>query len=118
MEAQNIERMRSVLAPFPRLAVPRVYGELSTSRLLVMEEVQGIPLLDAPAGPARAEAAYQLLESYYQQVLGEGFFHADPHPGNLMWWNDTIYFLDLGMVGELEAELREQLLLALLAFAQ
>ncbi|HLG74692.1 MAG TPA: AarF/UbiB family protein [Chloroflexota bacterium] len=118
VEAQNIERMRSVLAPFPRLAVPRVYGELSTSRLLVMEEVQGIPLLDAPAGPARAEAAYQLLESYYQQVLGEGFFHADPHPGNLMWWNDTIYFLDLGMVGELEAELREQLLLALLAFAQ
>src|SRR5712691_304476 len=118
VEAQNIERMRTVLAPFPRLAVPRVYSELSTARLLVMEEVQGMPLLQAPAGPARSEAALQLLESYYQQVLAEGFFHADPHPGNLLWWNDTIYFLDLGMVGELDGELREYLLLALLAFAQ
>jgi predicted unusual protein kinase regulating ubiquinone biosynthesis (AarF/ABC1/UbiB family) len=118
VEARNIERMRGVLAPFSRLAVPRVYGDLSTSRLLVMEEVQGIPLLQAPAGAARSEAAYQLLESYYQQVLGDGFFHADPHPGNLMWWNDTIYFLDLGMVGEMDSDLREQLLLALLAFAE
>jgi predicted unusual protein kinase regulating ubiquinone biosynthesis (AarF/ABC1/UbiB family) len=51
-------------------------------------------------------------------VLAEGFFHADPHPGNLLWWNDTIYFLDFGMVGEIDAELRELLLLALLAFSQ
>ena len=45
-------------------------------------------------------AARQLLEAYYQQVLGDGFFHADPHPGNLMWWNDTIYLLDLGMASQ------------------
>jgi predicted unusual protein kinase regulating ubiquinone biosynthesis (AarF/ABC1/UbiB family) len=83
-----------------------------------MEEVQGIPLLQAPEGDARSEAALQLLESYYQQVLAEGFFHADPHPGNLLWWNDRIYFLDFGMVGEIDAELRELVLLSLLAFAQ
>ncbi len=118
IEAQNIERMREVLEPFPRLAVPRIYTEISTSRLLVMEEVQGIPLLQAPEGDARSEAALQLLESYYQQVLAEGFFHADPHPGNLLWWNDRIYFLDFGMVGEIDAELRELVLLSLLAFAQ
>jgi predicted unusual protein kinase regulating ubiquinone biosynthesis (AarF/ABC1/UbiB family) len=59
-----------------------------------------------------------LLEAYYQQVLSAGFFHADPHPGNLMWWNDTIYLLDLGMVGEVDAGLRESLLLLLLAFWQ
>jgi predicted unusual protein kinase regulating ubiquinone biosynthesis (AarF/ABC1/UbiB family) len=117
-EAANIKRMREVLAPFDRLAVPDVHAGLSTRRLLVMQEVQGIPLLGAPEGPARQQAARQLLEAYYQQVLTAGFFHADPHPGNLLWWNDTIYLLDLGMVGEVDARLRESLLLLLLAFWQ
>jgi predicted unusual protein kinase regulating ubiquinone biosynthesis (AarF/ABC1/UbiB family)/nucleotide-binding universal stress UspA family protein len=115
-EAANIERMREVLAPFSRLSVPEVHDGLSTRRLLVLQEIQGIPLLEAPAGEARREAARQLVEAYYQQVLTAGFFHADPHPGNLMWWNDTIYLLDLGMVGEVDAGTRESLLLLLLAF--
>jgi len=117
-EAANIERMRTVLEPFDRLDVPRVYHELSTAALLVMEEVQGVPVLDAPEGEPRREAARQLLESYYQQVLGDGFFHADPHPGNLLWANEKIYLLDLGMTGEVDARLRESLLLMLLAFSQ
>src|SRR5579859_1119936 len=117
-EAANIERMRQVLAPFDRLAVPFVYTDLSTGRLLVLQEIQGVPLLQAPEGEARRQAARQLLEAYYQQVLAAGFFHADPHPGNLMWWNDTIYLLDLGMVGEVDAGTRESLLLLLLAFWQ
>jgi len=50
--------------------------------------------------------------------MAAGFFHADPHPGNLKWWNDKIYFLDLGMVGEVDAQVRELVLLLLLAFAQ
>ena len=117
-EASNIERMRTVLRPYPRLAVPDVYEELSSERLLVMEEIQGVPIRRAPAGPARAEAARQLLESYYAQILTEGFFHADPHPGNLLWWRDGIYFLDFGMVGEIGPEIRENLMLLLLAFWQ
>jgi ubiquinone biosynthesis protein len=117
-EANNIERMREVLSKYSRLDVPKVYKEYSTSRLLVMEEVQGIPVLQAPSGRARTEAAHQLLESYYSQVMIEGFFHADPHPGNMKWWNDKIYLLDLGMVGEVEPEVRELILLLLLAFAQ
>ena len=115
-EAANIERMREVLAPFSRLAVPAVHVGLSTRRLLVLQEIQGLPLLEAPAGEARREAARQLVEAYYQQVLTAGFFHADPHPGNLMWWNDTIYLFDLGMVGEVDPGTRESLLLLLLAF--
>jgi ubiquinone biosynthesis protein len=117
-EAASIERMREVLTPFERLDVPRVYDDLSTARLLVMEEVQGIPVRQAPEGDERRQAARQLLESYYQQVLTAGFFHADPHPGNLMWWNDKIYLLDLGMTGEVDPDLRESLLLLLLAFSQ
>jgi predicted unusual protein kinase regulating ubiquinone biosynthesis (AarF/ABC1/UbiB family) len=69
-------------------------------------------------GTERKEAARQLLESYYKQILVDGFFHADPHPGNLMWWNGKIYFLDFGMVGEVDAPMREQLMLMLMAFWQ
>lgn len=103
---------------YSRLAVPKVYDDLSTSRLLVMEEVEGRPVREAPMGEERRDAARQLLESYYQQILTEGFFHADPHPGNMLWWNDRIYFLDFGMVGELGQDLRENVMLLLLAFWQ
>jgi ubiquinone biosynthesis protein len=117
-EASNIERMRAVLTSYPRLAVPQVFGELSSSRLLVMEEIQGVPIRQAPHGDARKEAARQLLESYYRQILTDGFFHADPHPGNMLWWQERIYFLDFGMVGELGPEIRELLMLLLMAFWQ
>jgi predicted unusual protein kinase regulating ubiquinone biosynthesis (AarF/ABC1/UbiB family)/nucleotide-binding universal stress UspA family protein len=117
-EASNIERMQRVISTYDRLAVPRVYGDLSSSRLLVMEEIQGVPISRAPEGDERKAAARQLLESYYTQILIDGFFHADPHPGNLMWWNDRIYFLDFGMVGEVDPAMREQLMLLLMAFWQ
>jgi ubiquinone biosynthesis protein len=117
-EAGNIEKMRQVLTPYPRLDVPRVFADYSTDRLLVLEEIQGFPIRDAPLGAARKEAARQLLESYYRQILTDGFFHADPHPGNLMWWNDKIYFLDFGMVGELSSDVRELLVLLLMSFWQ
>ena len=117
-EAANMERMRAVLDVYPRLDVPAVYADFSTSRLLVMEEVGGGPISEAPEGPARTEAARQLIESYYRQILTEGFFHADPHPGNLKWCDDKVWFLDFGMVGEVGPELREGLVLLLLAFWQ
>ncbi|HSL10742.1 MAG TPA: AarF/UbiB family protein [Actinomycetota bacterium] len=119
-EAQNMARMREVIAPFPRLAVPQVYGDYSTSRLLVMHDVGGTAIEQAPHGKPRQEAARQLLESFYKQIMVDGFFHADPHPGNLMWQHDEerLYFLDLGMVGEIGPEMREQLMLLLMAFWQ
>jgi len=117
-EASNIERMREVLSQYDRLGVPEVYGDYSTSRLLVMEEIQGVPVAQAPEGKARKEAARQLLESYYRQILVDGFFHADPHPGNLMWLDGKIYFLDFGMVGELGPALQEHLMMLLLSFWQ
>jgi ubiquinone biosynthesis protein len=110
--------MRTVLEPYDHLDVPDVYKEYTTPRLLVMQEIQGVAIRQSEDSPARKEAAKQLLESYYRQILTDGFFHADPHPGNLMWWNDKIYFIDFGMVGEVGAELREQLILMLMAFWQ
>jgi ubiquinone biosynthesis protein len=84
----------------------------------VMQDIEGVPVRRAPEGEARKEAARQLLESYYRQIMTEGFFHADPHPGNLLWWNDTIYFLDFGMVGEVGSDLRESMMLLLMSFWQ
>ena len=117
-EAANITRLGAILASYSRLGVPAVYDRYTTPRLLVMEEVQGIPLRRCPQGTARREAARQLLDSYYRQILKAGFFHADPHPGNLLWWNDKVYFLDFGMVGELGPKDRETLLLLLVAMWQ
>ena len=117
-ETSNIERMRGILKGYDRLDVPIVHHDLSTSRVLVMEEIQGVPIAQAPEGPERTEAARQLLESYYKQIIVDGFFHADPHPGNLKWWKGRVYFLDFGMVGDVGANLREHLMLFLMAFWQ
>src|SRR3989440_10385891 len=76
----------------------------------------GVRVREAPAGPERLEAARQLLDAYYLQILGEGFFHADPHPGNMLWWRDRVWVLDFGMVGEVEPRVRGLVLLVLLAF--
>lgn len=117
-EAANIERMRELLVPYDRLEVPLLHPELSTSRLLVLEFVEGVSILDAPQGSERLEAGRQLLEAFSRHILVDGFFHADPHPGNMIWSDGKIYLLDLGMVGELGPELREILVLLLLAFAR
>ncbi|MFI5055913.1 MAG: AarF/UbiB family protein [Actinomycetota bacterium] len=119
-EARNVQRMGEVIASFDRLSVPDLYTDFSTGRLLVMGDVGGGPIGLAPEGPVRTDAARQLLESFYKQVMVDGFFHADPHPGNLMWQpeEDKLYFLDLGMAGEVGPELREQMMLLLMAFWQ
>jgi ubiquinone biosynthesis protein len=119
-EAANMERMREVLESFSRLEVPQLFADFSSSRLLVMRDVAGGPISSAPEGPIRSDVAKQLLESFYKQVMVGGFFHADPHPGNLMWQpeEERLYFLDLGMVGEVSADMREQMMLLLMAFWQ
>ena len=118
LEAENVERLRAALGDFPRLGAPRVHEQLTTSRLLVLEEIPGVPVREMPEGPERSDVARQLLEFYYRQILVEGFFHADPHPGNMLWDDGRVFFLDFGMVGELTPEMRGHLLLLLLAFWQ
>jgi predicted unusual protein kinase regulating ubiquinone biosynthesis (AarF/ABC1/UbiB family) len=118
MEAENIHRLRDVLEPYARLDVPRVYDELSTGRLLVLGFIDGVPVRQAPEVPERKDAARQLIESYYRQILVDGFFHADPHPGNLLWSEGNVYFLDCGMVGEIDSRLRDLMLLLVMAFWQ
>jgi ubiquinone biosynthesis protein len=117
-EARNLQQFAEVMKRYPNLGVPGCHMDLCTERLLVMDAVEGVPVLEAPEGPERSAAARQLLQSYYQQVLEDGFFHADPHPGNLRWSDGRIWLLDLGMVGRLDADTRRHLTVLLLAFAQ
>ena len=119
-EAVNIARLREVLEPYNRLDVPGVYEQLSSARLLVLEFIDGVPVRKAPDSKERREAARQLIESYYRQVLVDGFFDADPHPGNLLWLESggKVYFLDCGMVGEVEPRVRDSMLLLVMAFWQ
>ena len=108
--------MREILSPFSGSPCRGCTRELSTGRLLVMDEVAGRA---APRGAARRRTARggpTAVEAFYRQVLPEGFFHADPHPGNLLWADDQINFLDLGMIGDAQEDARELLLLLLLAF--
>jgi predicted unusual protein kinase regulating ubiquinone biosynthesis (AarF/ABC1/UbiB family) len=108
------------LADFPRLAVPAVHAELCTARLLVLQDVAGVPCSAVPDGPLRREVARQLIESLCSQILVVGFFHGDPHPGNVMWQpvEERLYFLDLGLVGEVGPDMREAMILMLIAFWQ
>ncbi|MEP6777226.1 MAG: AarF/UbiB family protein [Chthoniobacterales bacterium] len=122
-EANNLTIIREELKAFERIVVPAPIADYSTSRVLTMEYVHGKKITDLHAlgrmefdGAALAE---QLFQAYLQQILVNGFFHADPHPGNVFLTDDyRIALLDLGMVGRVMPTLQEQLLQLLLAIAE
>jgi ubiquinone biosynthesis protein len=117
-ELKNNVRMANHLAgagaPFSQqVSVPRVFPQWSTRRLLVMELVDGVPLSQKmqevePSGEEARKIAHILMESMYRQVFDFGFFHADPHPGNLYVTKDgRIVYLDWGMTGTLTSGMQD-----------
>ncbi len=86
-EASNVERFAQIHAHDSRIYIPAVYREHSTRRVLVLENVETLKVGDIAAqinvGIDPKAVANVLLEAYFKQVFEEGFFHADPHPGNL-----------------------------------
>jgi predicted unusual protein kinase regulating ubiquinone biosynthesis (AarF/ABC1/UbiB family) len=122
-EAANLATLGQNLARFPRIVVPQPVEDYTTSRVLTMEWVRGrkITALSPLAhleidGAALAE---ELFQAYLQQILIDGFFHADPHPGNVFLTDDgRIALLDLGMVGRISPELQEQLVKLVLAISE
>jgi len=122
-EARNLDRLGANLKKFDRLLVPRPIMDFTTSRVLVMEWVRGVKITSlSPLGRMELdgeELASQLFEAYLQQVLVDGFFHADPHPGNLSLTADhRIALLDLGMVARISSGLQEKLVRFLMAVAE
>jgi predicted unusual protein kinase regulating ubiquinone biosynthesis (AarF/ABC1/UbiB family) len=86
-EASNAERFAANFARDPAVRIPRTYRELSTRRVLVLENVEEIKITDyeglISAGVSRKAVARKLFQTYLQQIFIDSFFHADPHPGNL-----------------------------------
>jgi ubiquinone biosynthesis protein len=111
IEAYHARRLADIVAPIEGVGVPRVYPALSTSRILTMEFIPGVKATRADQlDPSidRERVARTFIRSIIKQVMVDGFFHADPHPGNVMLDPHTgrITFLDLGLIGELREEQR------------
>jgi ubiquinone biosynthesis protein len=122
-EARNLVTLGANLAEFDRIHVPQPITDLSTGRVLTMEYLAGRKLTEL-GGLAQLDLdgtvlAEQLLSAYLQQILVDGFFHADPHPGNVLLTADgDLALLDLGMVGRVPAELGDRLVKLLLAISE
>jgi ubiquinone biosynthesis protein len=112
-EAQNIERFYNAYNDDPTLRIPRVYWEYTTKRVIVMEEIEGVPFTDLERlkdeGYDLAAIAQVICDFYLKQIFEDGFFHADPHPANLLAAGDQVAILDFGMVAVLSGRLREDL---------
>jgi ubiquinone biosynthesis protein len=113
LEARNMQTARSFLDANTGITIPKVYIDLSSPKLLLMEFVRGTPLREVdPAGIDDPKViAGNGLRSIIKQILGDGFFHADPHPGNILLTEENkVCLLDWGMVGRLTERDRFQLI--------
>jgi ubiquinone biosynthesis protein len=123
-EAYNAIRLSENMAGLEGVHIPTIYPELSTSRVLTMEWIQGVKISDIgaieAAGLERETVARNALRAVIKQLLIDGFFHADPHPGNLLVNLQTgqITFLDCGMVGQLDLTQRVNLIQLIFALQQ
>ena len=103
-EAANNAAMRRARAGDDGVRIPEIYADLTTRRVLIMDEVKGASVSDQRAvdecGVPRVDLARALLDSFLSQILVDGVYHADPHPGNvLVDRGGTLWFIDFGAVG-------------------
>ena len=122
-EARNTDRLREEMSEEKGVGVPMVYWDLTTSKVLTLEEIHGAKITDLAEHP-RSHAqgtllAERLASAFLKQVFVDGFFHADPHPGNILVSDaGDIGLVDCGMVGRLDAENRAGAIRMLMAFEQ
>lgn len=107
-EAENIRLLRKNIDGIEYVYCPAVYDELSTKNVLVMEYIGGYELSDIDgmraAGYDLNEVCTKFINNYIKQFAEDGFFHADPHPGNIRVCDGRVVWLDLGMMGRLSDE--------------
>ena len=110
IEARNLAEFKRFAARFKYMDCQTVYAELCTEHVVVMEYIDGISvshpgqLIDA--GYDLKEIGTKLVDNYATQILDDGFFHADPHPGNILIRGGQIILIDLGMTGRLDQRTR------------
>jgi ubiquinone biosynthesis protein len=123
-EAYNARRISKNMDELPGVHIPIIYSELTTSKVLTMEFMHGVKISNIPAiqeaGLDRDMLAENTVRSLVKQLLIDGFFHGDPHPGNVLVDLDTgiINYIDLGMVGELNFQQRVNLIQLLMVVQQ
>jgi predicted unusual protein kinase regulating ubiquinone biosynthesis (AarF/ABC1/UbiB family) len=125
-EANNAKRFREMFQDNPTIYIPRIYDEYTRPHLLVLEWIDGIKINDYEALDAahinRLEVAKRAVDAYFHQFFDEGFFHADPHPGNIFVkknddeFGPVIAFVDFGMVGSLTRTMKKAMRSIFLAF--
>lgn len=123
LEAQNLTAMRKNLAEFDLIQIPEPVPDFITKRVLTMEYITGKKITKlsplARLDQDNTELAEQLFRAYLKQVLVDGLFHADPHPGNVFITDDCrVALLDLGMVGHTTPAMQNHLLKILLAISE
>nr|WP_227498704.1 AarF/ABC1/UbiB kinase family protein [Synechococcus sp. PCC 7336] len=121
-EGRNADTFRRNFRAVENVAVPRVYWRYSSPQVLTLEYLPGIKISDfealTAAGLDRSAVARLGAEAYLRQVLQHGFFHADPHPGNLAVKPDgTLIFYDFGMMGEVQLDIKAKLMVTLQGIA-
>ncbi|MGK7929312.1 MAG: ABC1 kinase family protein [Spirulina sp.] len=130
-EANYTEQLRENLAQSrwvnsQELTIPKIYLDLTTEKLLVLEWLDGKPILEAQIIPVgrgsqgekerRQEIATLLFRAFFQQMFIDGFFHADPHPGNIFYLtSDRVALIDCGTIGRLDPRTQRILVEMLLA---
>ena len=122
-EANHLTTLADNLASFERLVVPRPVPDYSTTRVLTMDYIEGIKINSlSPVALVEMDGdqlAEDLFKAYLKQIFIDGFFHADPHPGNVFITQDSrLGLLDLGMVARLAPRLQEELLQIVLAISE
>lgn len=105
-EGRNVEQFKTFYKDYPNLYIPKVYKSLTTEKILVLEYVSGCKITDVRQqrawGIDPRDSAEKGMDIYLTQFFEYGFFHADPHPGNVLVRQDgVICLLDFGMVGKL-----------------
>lgn len=108
LEADNIRKFKELNKNRRYIYAPYIVSEFSGEKVLTLENINGFKINDIKSihecGYNIEVISKELAVSYFKQVVEDGFFHADPHPGNILISNDKICFIDFGMVGELSKE--------------
>ncbi len=111
MEAEHMDRFAKFNSGISYITYPKVYHDLTTEHVLVMERMQGVPVDEVDKltelGYDMNEIGRKLAENYVKQILDDAFFHADPHPGNIWITDGKIAWLDFGMMGKLTGRDKE-----------
>lgn len=118
-EAANVRAFQETHRERKGIRIPRVHDDLSSATVLTLEYFGGVKLLEAQlSAERRAELARVVLDTAFRQLFEDGLFHADPHPGNFLLLPDgDIGLIDFGLVGRLTRQMREQLVILIVAVA-